>query len=192
MSPYRILAIWYFTSRDLMHPTALFGLRNLLPLSLWNTQMSYRIIKRRHMMYVIYSPSLRRETEMSPYTPNTDVVYRIPKKDIHNTHMMYLLYIHDVRHSMPPLSFLWHPGMVCAPEMSAKTPQGRPLGNVKFDFSCLETILQCKLRWRAEDGTGTPQFVLQDDWCCTNMFAPSCCCPVHLINIKTAVGSDRW
>jgi hypothetical protein len=83
--------------------------------------------------------------------------------------------------------FVSNTGMVCAPEMSAKTPQGRSLGNVKFDFSCLQTILQCKLRWRAEDGNGTPQFVLQDNWCCTNCFAPSCCCPVHQIKIKTAV-----
>lgn len=68
-------------------------------------------------------------------------------------------------------------------EIQVNDGAGSPLGVVTQDFRCMPACCG-KFYWKVADASGADQYLIEDNRCCNaNMFAPSCCCPVHHFDI---------
>jgi len=58
------------------------------------------------------------------------------------------------------------------------------LGSTVQDWRCLKAACG-KFYWRVNDANGATTHVIEQDVCCNeNCLAPTCCCPIHKLNIK--------
>jgi hypothetical protein len=58
------------------------------------------------------------------------------------------------------------------------------IGRTVQDWRCMSALCG-RFYWRVSDSTGATSHVLEQNVCCNeNMFAPSCCCKIHKLDIK--------
>jgi hypothetical protein len=63
---------------------------------------------------------------------------------------------------------------------------GQVTGKVIQHWPMMNNFLICNRHWRVVDADGKDKYMIRQNFCCNeNMFAPSCCFPVHTIDIMT-------
>jgi hypothetical protein len=76
--------------------------------------------------------------------------------------------------------------------LTAALKGGKVTGRVIQHWPLINNLMLCTRYWRVVDGEGKDKYMIYDNFCCNeNMFAPSCFCPVHTIDIMTPDQSKK-